>query len=64
MEGLILEMEKRVQELQKTLNDPEFYVTRAKEAPAVVAEMEEARAGVARLYARWEELDRAGRGGL
>ncbi|HVR35301.1 MAG TPA: ATP-binding cassette domain-containing protein, partial [Methylomirabilota bacterium] len=62
MEGRIVEMEKRVQELQKTLNDPDFYVTRAKEAPVVVAELEEARAGVARLYARWEELDRAGRG--
>ena len=57
MEGSIQAAEARVTELEATLNDSDFYATRGKEAPAVIAELEAARAEVARLYARWEELE-------
>jgi ABC transport system ATP-binding/permease protein len=61
MEEAILEAEARLEALERTLNDPAFYVTRAKEAPGLVDEMEAAKAEVARLYARWQELDQAAR---
>jgi ABC transport system ATP-binding/permease protein len=57
MESAILEAEARVAELEARIVDPAFYLTRAKEAPAVLAELETAKAQVARLYARWEELE-------
>ncbi len=57
MEATILEAEGRVAELDAELNDPEFYATRAKEGPEMHRRLEEARAAVARLYARWEELE-------
>lgn len=56
MEEAILDAEGRVSALEATLNDPSFYATRAREAPARLAELEAAREEVARLYARWEEL--------
>jgi ATP-binding cassette subfamily F protein uup len=56
MEEAILAAETRVQELEATLNDVNFYATRAAEAPKLIADMETAKAEVARLYARWEEL--------
>jgi hypothetical protein len=58
MEAAILTAEMRVSELEKTLNDPGFYVTRAKDAPSLIAELEAARTEVSRLYTRWSELDR------
>ncbi len=61
MEAAIQTAEARAAELEAALNDPSFYTTRAKEAPALVAELETTKAEVARLYARWEELDRIGR---
>jgi len=57
MEQMILVAETRVEELNTLLNDPEFYVTRAKEAPGLIEELEKAKVSVARLYARWEELE-------
>jgi len=57
MEEAIMTAENRVGQLEKVLNDPEFYANRAREAPELVAELEAARAEVARLYARWAELD-------
>lgn len=57
MEGSILTAETRVQELETLLNDPAFFVTRAAESPRVIAELEQARNEVARLSARWQELD-------
>lgn len=62
MEEAILVAEGRVAALEATLNSPDFYATRAKEAPALNAELESARAAVAVLYARWEELDRVAKG--
>jgi ABC transport system ATP-binding/permease protein len=61
IEAAIQAAEARAAELEAALNDPDFYVTRAKEAPGFIAEMEAAKAEVARLYARWEELDRIAR---
>ena len=61
IEAAIQAAEARAAELEAALNDPNFYVTRAKEAPGLIAELEAAKAEVARLYARWEELDRIAR---
>ena len=61
IEAAIQAAEARAAELETALNDPEFYVTRAKEAPEFIAGLEAAKAEVARLYARWEELDRIAR---
>ena len=57
MEGNILAAEEKAATLDKTLNDPEFYVTRSLEAPAMIKELEAANAEIARLYARWQELE-------
>jgi ATP-binding cassette subfamily F protein uup len=56
MEDAITVAETRVAELDAMIHDPEFYSTRAKEAPAIVAQLDTAKAEVARLYARWAEL--------
>ena len=61
MEAAILTAENRVTELEATLHDPGFYATRAKEAPALIADLEATKAEVVRLYARWEELGRIGK---
>ena len=58
MEAAILAAETRVAELETTLNDPNFYATRVKEAGSLSVELETAKAEVTRLYARWEELER------
>ncbi len=57
MEGIILEAEGKVETLDATLNDPSFYVTRSTEAEGLIKELEDAKTRVARLYARWEELE-------
>jgi ATP-binding cassette subfamily F protein uup len=57
MEAAILAAETRVTELEKVLNDPGFYVTRAKEAPGLIAELDAAKTEVSRLYTRWSELE-------
>jgi len=57
MEATIHAAETCVTELEATLNDPNFYATRAKEAAGFVAELEAAKTEVTRLYARWEELE-------
>jgi ATP-binding cassette subfamily F protein uup len=56
MEAAIVAAETRVQELETTLNDPEFHATRSREARGLIADLEGARAEVARLYERWQEL--------
>jgi ABC transport system ATP-binding/permease protein len=58
IETVILAAEMRVAELEKTLNDPGFYVTRAKEAPNLLAELNAVKVEVSRLYTRWSELDK------
>ncbi|HWI56805.1 MAG TPA: ATP-binding cassette domain-containing protein [Bacillota bacterium] len=61
MEAAILASEQRVHELETTLNDPEFHATRSREAHELIAELEAAKAEVARLYARWQELEQIGK---
>jgi ABC transport system ATP-binding/permease protein len=56
MEAAILAAETRVQELETTLNDPQFHATRSREASRFIADLESATAEVTRLYGRWEEL--------
>jgi ATP-binding cassette subfamily F protein uup len=56
MEATILAAEARVQELETTLNDPEFHATRSREAHGLIAELDASRAEVVRLYERWQEL--------
>ncbi len=57
IEALILTAEEKVESLDTTLNDPSFYITRSQEAEGLLAQLEVAKADVARLYARWEELE-------
>ncbi len=61
MEAAVLAAETRVTELEQTLNEPNFYVSHAKEAPAIIAEHTAAKGEVSRLYARWAELDQVGK---
>ncbi len=61
MEAAILAAETRVKEIETTLDDPSFYVTRSREAAALIEEAEQTKAEISRLYARWEELRRARR---
>jgi ABC transport system ATP-binding/permease protein len=56
IETAILAAETRAHELEALLNDPEFHATRSREAHGLIADMELARAEVARLYERWQEL--------
>jgi ATP-binding cassette subfamily F protein uup len=56
MEAAIMAAETRVQELETTLNDPQFHATRSREATGLIAELESAKTEVTRLYERWEEL--------
>ncbi len=56
MEEAILAAEEAVAGLEAKLNDPEFQQNYEK-IPAAVAKLEESKAEVARLYARWEELE-------
>jgi ATP-binding cassette subfamily F protein uup len=56
MEAAIVAAETRVQELEMTLNDPQFHATRSTEAHGLIAELETVRSEVTRLYERWEEL--------
>jgi ATP-binding cassette subfamily F protein uup len=58
MEAAILAKEEEAAAIETTLNDPEFYITRSLEAPALTAELEAVKTEVHRLYERWEELNR------
>ncbi|MEK7951850.1 ABC-F family ATP-binding cassette domain-containing protein [Luteolibacter soli] len=56
MEETILHAEEAVAALEAKLADPEFQKNYA-EIPATAAKLDEAKAKVAKLYARWEELE-------
>jgi ATP-binding cassette subfamily F protein uup len=56
MEAAIMAAESRVQELEMTLNDPQFHATRSRESVGLITELETAKVEVTRLYERWEEL--------
>ena len=57
MEEAVLAAEEAASLLEKEFTAPDFYTTRAKDAPVMQAKLEAARAEVERLYARWEELE-------
>jgi len=57
MEDTILEAETAVEEIQAKLDDPEFYIDHAEQAPVLVKDLETRRAEIEALYARWEELE-------
>lgn len=57
MEEQILAAEAAVSQLEEQLNDPEFYSTRADEAPKLHEDLETQRAQVTQLYERWEALE-------
>jgi ABC transport system ATP-binding/permease protein len=57
IEAVILKAEAEVSAIEKTLDDPEFYITRSQEATGLVEQLEKEKASVAALYARWEELE-------
>jgi ATP-binding cassette subfamily F protein uup len=61
MEAAVLAAEELAGQLETTLNDPAFYATRAAEAPQLIAQLEQAKAEVTRLYTRWAELDAIGK---
>jgi ATP-binding cassette subfamily F protein uup len=49
--------ESRVAALERDLADPELYRARGAEVPSLIASLDEARAAVEALYARWQTLD-------
>jgi len=61
IEAAILAAETRVAELETTLNDPQFHATRSRDARTLIADLEQARTEVARLYDRWHELEQIGK---
>lgn len=46
-----------VKSLEATLSEPDIYAERAAEVPALVRQLDEAKAEAARLVLRWEELE-------
>jgi ATP-binding cassette subfamily F protein uup len=62
METAIMAAETRMQELETTLNDPQFHATRSREATGLITELETAKIEVTRLYERWEQLSSRQRG--
>jgi ATP-binding cassette subfamily F protein uup len=61
MEDAITLAEARVAELEAMLSDPVLFKERGAEVPALVAELDQARASVERLFARWHELEELAR---
>ena len=57
IEDKITQAEALVTTLQEGMNDPALYRERAAEVPALLAQLESARAEVERLYSRWQELE-------
>ncbi|HEX6837897.1 MAG TPA: ATP-binding cassette domain-containing protein, partial [Polyangia bacterium] len=57
IEAAISTAESKMAAAQAALEDPAVYKTRAAEVPALVADLDAARAEVDRLYKRWEELE-------
>jgi diketogulonate reductase-like aldo/keto reductase len=56
LEGKIMELEEAVAAIEAQLGDPAFFVTRAAEAPGMIAEVDARKVEIQGMYARWEEL--------
>ena len=57
METAILAIEQEAEGLEALLHDPDFQAKRFAEIPGMVEKLDAAKARVARLYTRWEELE-------
>ena len=57
LEEQIEQADARVAELEARMADPELYASRGADVPALVAELDQARAEAAQLMDRWEELE-------
>jgi ATP-binding cassette subfamily F protein uup len=57
IESAILAAEQEAEAVEALLHDPEFQAERFAEVPAEAARLDSAKAEVARLYQRWEELE-------
>ena len=57
IETAILTAETAAEEIEAKLHDPEFQAANYSEIPALVEKLDAAKAEVARLYQRWEELE-------
>jgi ATP-binding cassette subfamily F protein uup len=57
IETAILTAETAAEEIETKLHDPEFQAANYSEIPALVEKLDAAKAEVARLYQRWEELE-------
>ena len=57
IESAILSAEQAVEAIEIQLHDPDFLATRFAEIPALIESLAPAKAEVARLYLRWEELE-------
>ncbi|KAB2637835.1 MAG: ATP-binding cassette domain-containing protein, partial [Verrucomicrobia bacterium] len=58
IEGLIHAAEQGVRDIEGRLNDPAFQAESFAEIPALVQQLDAAKAQLARLYTRWEDLER------
>ena len=57
MEEAISQAESAVAEIESLFTQPDFHQRHGRELPEITSKLESARAEVARLYARWEELE-------
>jgi ATP-binding cassette subfamily F protein uup len=57
MEARILEQEQAIAALENQINDPDFYLTHAPEAPAIIAGIASKKHTLQEMYTRWEELE-------
>lgn len=57
IEPTILEVEGRIEEIDATFADPDFYQKQGEKAEALTAETAELKAKLEKLYARWDELE-------
>jgi ABC transport system ATP-binding/permease protein len=57
MEAAIQAVEASIAKIEKTLADPEFYKKNAAQANVLAAELETEKEKLAKLFARWEELE-------
>ena len=57
MEAAVLAAEQELLACETLLHDPQFFVTRSQEFPALEAKLAAAQARVTAFYTRWQELE-------